>query len=150
MRTKLRFSQEQFGRLFDLSKSNINSYENGTIPQTLKFIEIMDYYDLDPSKFIHLDMEKHSVKRDNVVRDVEIEALSQMENLDLSLKGELFQTSIPVDNLSADEMREALQKQYQAKLLLIREYLKLKNENKEIQDKYIKLLESVMKDQSPS
>jgi transcriptional regulator with XRE-family HTH domain len=150
LRTKLRFSQEQFGRLFDLSKSNINSYENGTIPQTLKFIEIMDYYDLDPSKFIHLDMEKHSVKRDNVVRDVEIEALSQMENLDLSLKGELFQTSIPVDNLSADEMREALQKQYQAKLLLIREYLKLKNENKEIQDKYIKLLESVMKDQSPS
>ena len=150
MRTKLRFSQEQFGRLFDLSKSNINSYENGTIPQTLKFIEIMDYYDLDPSKFIHLDMEKHSVKRDNVIRDVEIEALSQMENLDLSLKGELFQTSIPVDDLSADEMKEILEKQYQAKLLLIREYLKLKNENKEIQDKYIKLLESVMKDQTPS
>ena len=150
MRTKLRFSQEQFGRLFDLSKSNINSYENGTIPQTLKFIEIMDYYDLDPSKFIHLDMEKHSVKRDNVIRDVEIEALSQMENLDLSLKGELFQTSIPVDDLSADEMKEILEKQYQAKLLLIREYLKLKNQNKEIQDKYIKLLESVMKDQTPS
>ena len=150
MRTKLRFSQEQFGRLFDLSKSNINSYENGTIPQTLKFIEIMDYYDLDPSKFIHLDMEKHSVKRDNVIRDVEIEALSQMENLDLSLKGELFQTSIPVDDLSADEMKEILEKQYQAKLLLIREYLRLKNENKEIQDKYIKLLESVMKDQTPS
>jgi len=134
LRTKNGFSQEQFARMFGLSKSNINSYENGVLPKIEKFIQIMDFYELDPSKFLKLDLAKHSLTRTKDFSDESEEELSQKVDdwLDADMANKMqFEF---LENLSKDEMKELYMKQYRIKEDLLKENLELKA-------RYIKLLE---------
>ena len=136
LRSKNGFSQEQFARLFGLSKSNINSYENGAFPKIEMYIQIMDYFEFDPSKFLKLDMEQHSVSRAKNASNEEKDAEALSETLDNWVKGsepDKLQFQF-LENLTNDEIKALYIKQYRAKEEILKENLELKA-------KYIKLLE---------
>ncbi|MEO9870332.1 MAG: helix-turn-helix transcriptional regulator [Ekhidna sp.] len=133
LRTKNGFSQEEFARMFSLSKSNINSYESGTFPKIETYIQMMDYYDLDPSKFINLDMEKHSLRRsDDSSKDDE--KLSQTIDAWVDQGISVDNQFGFLENLSKDDIKKLYIKQFKAKEDLLKE-------NLELNSKYIKLLE---------
>ncbi len=129
-------SQEQFGRLFHLSKSNVNSYEGGVLPKLEKYLEIMDYFKLDPSKFMRLDMSKHSVFRKEESKSSQHTEEERSKQID-SWVDEGVAEHIRyqyLDELSKEEMRRMFIQQKQVNQDLLRENLELK-------DKYIGLLE---------
>lgn len=150
LRNSLKLSQEQFGKTFGLSTSNIKSYEAGTVPPTLKFLEMMNHYDLDPSKFVHLDMEKHSVKRAVSGFDEGQEAVYRSKVFDLWLEDDVIEKSQfdYLDGLPLEEVKALHLKQHKAKQLLLKEILELKDEYKALSQKYTQLLESTASDQT--
>lgn len=128
-------SQEQLARLFDLTKSNINSYENGAFPKIEMFLQIMDHFKLDPRKFVLLDMEKHSVLLKDSERQ-EDEEEKESHKLDKMLENGLVesQTFQYLEDISVDELKKLYRKQYRSKELLLKELMETK-------EKYLKLLE---------
>ena len=133
LRAELQLSQVEFGLLFGLSKSNINSYENGAFPKLEMFISIMDHFNLDPSKFVKLDMERHQVYRDHEAGSDELK--------------------VPGDDFVASAVAEADQFRYLegfAEQQLKATYIKvfrmkesLLKENVDLKEKYISLLEAM-------
>ncbi|MFY0689130.1 MAG: helix-turn-helix transcriptional regulator [Cyclobacteriaceae bacterium] len=71
LRKRLDYTSDQFGALFDLSGSNIRSYEKGANPKLQVYLDMMKHYGLDPEKFCDLDMELHDVSRGAVPSDTE-------------------------------------------------------------------------------
>ncbi|MEO1049865.1 MAG: helix-turn-helix transcriptional regulator [Bacteroidota bacterium] len=62
LRTSQKFSQAQFGKLFNVKRELIESLENkGTKPDTGLLIEICKYFNLDLERFYTLDMTLHDV-----------------------------------------------------------------------------------------
>ena len=131
LRADFDLSQEKFARLFDLSQSNVKSYERGVFPKPEKFIEIMDHFSLDPSKFISCDMERQSVYRDTVVNEQ-----SRDQILDNYVNSGLSETDKFrfYDDFTIDQLKELLIKTTTTKEQLLKENLDLK-------EKYIQLLE---------
>ena len=135
LRNEAQLSQVDFGLLFGLSKSNINSYENGIFPKLEMFIRIMDHFQLDPSKFIWLDMTLHHVYRSEV-------PVLPLEN-----------TSNDVINGDFDPMQGQFQNLRDYPIAqLIEMYQRvsqsreqLRQENGLLKDKYIALLETTLK-----
>ena len=130
-------SQEQFGRLFHLSKSNVNSYEGGALPKLEKYLEIMDYFKLDPSKFMRLDMSKYSVFRKDDTKPTQESEEERSKQIDSWIdEGVAEHVRYQyLEGLNKEEIRRLYIQQKQVNQDLLRENLELK-------DKYIRLLES--------
>ena len=136
LRTQHNLSQDGFGRLFDLSKSNVKSYEGGAFPKLEKFIQIMDHFGLDPSKFVLLDMETQSVRREregNEPRDEEIKRFVASGLTDEDQYKYL-------DDFTPEQLKEIFIKTSKAKEGLLQENLAIK-------DKYMALLEKIQEQQ---
>lgn len=131
LRTQLNLSQEAFGLLFDLSKSNVKSYESGFFPKLEKFIQIMDHFALDPSKFILLDMETESVRRSDQSTDDSREEMINRFVTSGVAKQDQFKY---LDDFTPAQLKDLLIKTTQAKEELLKENLSIK-------DKYTALLE---------
>ena len=123
-------SQNQFGRLFGLSKENVKSYESGTVPKIEKYFQIMQHYGLDPVMFLERDMETHSVLIGPNDAQDRNKVLSSWVSDDVS-KNARFEH---LNNLSSDEIIELYLSLVESKELLLKENLELK-------DKYLKLVE---------
>ena len=96
---ELNISQEEFGSLFDLTHANIRSYENSTDPKLGKFIEMMNYFNLNPIRFTRLDMTKH-----NVFTNKSEEVLTQKSENDSNRFSFL-------SNMEKEEIKDAFVKQ---------------------------------------
>lgn len=129
--------------MFGLSKSNINSYENGALPKLDVFIQIMEDFELDASKFVLLDMTKHSVGKDATVSNDDKKAEMRSKELDRWIASETPEKVQQdyLSTLSMEEIRAIHIKQQQVKQELLKENLELKDENKMLKDRYIALLE---------
>ncbi len=136
LRAENNLSQVEFGTLFNLSKSNINSYENGAFPKLEKFIQMMDYFNLDPSKFVTLDMERSSVLRNEDSDDKDRSAVHD-EFIDSGVvTADQFQY---LQGYSKEQITEIYVKLYKTKERLLKE-------NTDLKEKYIELLEKNQKE----
>ena len=132
LRAELQLSQVEFGLLFDLSKSNINSYENGAFPKMEMFIGMMDHFNLDPSKFVTLDMTRHAVYRDH-----------DAESTDMSILHDHFVQSAVSEADQFRYLKDFSKKQLRAIFIKVfRTKESLLKENLDLKEKYIALLES--------
>ena len=122
--------------LFNLSKSNINSYENGAFPKLEKFIRMMDHFNLDPSKFITLDMERSSVLRSDEADEKDRSAVHD-DFIDSGVAtADQFQY---LEKFSKEQITEIYIKLYKTKERLLKE-------NTDLKEKYIELLEKNQKE----
>ncbi|MEM9339921.1 MAG: helix-turn-helix transcriptional regulator [Bacteroidota bacterium] len=137
LRKERSLSQEQLAAFFGLSKSNINSYENGAMPKIEMFIQMMDFFRFDPSKFIQLDMEKHSVSRDVDLSEEEKEAQEKDLQYDELVRKhtEDDRRFHYLDQLSVQELKEMYIDLFKSRELVIKE-------NMEVKAKCIDLLEN--------
>lgn len=120
--------------MFGLTRPNIQSYEDGTIPKLEKYFEITKYFKLDPVRFFELDMEKYTVDTDGTTPD-DMDAENRSKLLDAWFRNdEMDIAQHQLDKLTFDELKAIHIKQYGAKQQLLRE-------NFELKEKYIKLLE---------
>ena len=135
LRAENNLSQVEFGLLFGLSKSNINSYENGAFPKLEKFIQMMDYFNLDPSKFVTQDMERSSVSRGDETEGEERSTVhDQFVESGVSTTDQ-FQY---LEGYSKEQIAEIYIKLYKTKERLLKE-------NTDLKEKYIELLEKNQK-----
>ncbi|MDW3195474.1 MAG: helix-turn-helix transcriptional regulator [Cytophagales bacterium] len=139
------YTQGAFATLLGLTRSNINSYESGNYPKLETFIRIMDHFNLDPSKFVNLDMEKASVQRSDQEGDGDRGAV-----IDLFFQGDLNKTDQfqYLDEYSEKDLKELLIESLLAKQILVKENMRLKelniktsSKNGDLSEKYIALLE---------
>ena len=136
LRAENKLSQVEFGMLFNLSKSNINSYENGAFPKLEKFIRMMDHFNLDPSKFITLDMERSSVLRSDEADEKDRSAVHD-DFIDSGVAtADQFQY---LEKFSKEQITEIYIKLYKTKERLLKE-------NTDLKEKYIELLEKNQKE----
>lgn len=133
LRAELQLSQVEFGLLFGLSKSNINSYENGAFPKLEMFISIMDHFSLDPSKFVNLDMERHRVYRDHEAKSADLRSLH--DDFVASAVSERDQFRY-LEDFTEPQLKAVYIKVFRTKENLLKEHLDLK-------EKYISLLEAM-------
>ncbi|MFY0599702.1 MAG: helix-turn-helix transcriptional regulator [Cyclobacteriaceae bacterium] len=127
LRAECGLNQEAFGRLFDLTKQNINSYENtSSLPKLIKYLEITDHFNLDPDRFVKFDMTKHDVHREAKVTDSE----NDSEKLD-----EWFQPIVTdtekfkyLNDLEASELRKLYVKLSNINSSILKENLELKSQ----------------------
>jgi len=143
LRARMSLSQDQFAKTFGLSKSNVNSYENGAFPKIEVFIRIMNYFNLDPSKFIELDMEKHAVERSEGTpqeKVAEEELSKKMDRWFEDGTSEAIKFQF-LETLTPDEIKSLYIKQYRTKEEVIKENIQLK-------EKYLKLLEKAYEKRS--
>ncbi len=133
LRAELQLSQVEFGLLFGLSKSNINSYENSAFPKLEMFISIMDHFNLDPSKFVNLDMQRHQVYRDHEAESDDLKALH--DDFVASAISEKDQFRY-LEDFSEQQLKSIYIKVFRTKESLLKENLDLK-------EKYISLLEAM-------
>ena len=136
LRAENKLSQVEFGLLFDLSKSNINSYENGAFPKLEKYIQIMDHFQLDPSKFVKVDMELETVRRTKPG-----DTPSREEVLNSYVRSGVPESDQfrYLDNFSLDQIKEVYIRLFRTKEQLLKE-------NTELKEKYIEVLEKGQKD----
>lgn len=135
LRAENNLSQVEFGLLFGLSKSNINSYENGAFPKLEKYIQMMDHFNLDPSKFVTQDMERSSVLRSDDVGDKDRSAVHD-EFIDCGVATtDQFQY---LRGYTKEQITEIYIKLYKTKERLLKE-------NTDLKEKYIELLEKNQK-----
>jgi len=123
--------------LFHLSKSNVNSYEGGALPKLEKYLEIMDYFKLDPSKFMRLDMSKYSVFRKDDSKPAQVSEEERSKQIDSWIdEGVAEHVRYQyLEELSKEDIRRLYIQQKQVNQDLLRENLEMK-------DKYIRLLET--------
>lgn len=135
LRAENNLSQVEFGLLFGLSKSNINSYENGAFPKLEKFIQMMDYFNLDPSKFVTQDMERSSVSRGDETEGEERSTVHDQFVESGVSTADQFQY---LEGYSKEQIAEIYIKLYKTKERLLKE-------NTDLKEKYIELLEKNQK-----
>ncbi|MDW3197472.1 MAG: helix-turn-helix transcriptional regulator [Cytophagales bacterium] len=135
LRAENNLSQVEFGLLFGLSKSNINSYENGAFPKLEKFIQMMDYFNLDPSKFVTQDMERSSVSRGD---ETEGEERSMVHDQFVESGVSTADQFQYLEGYSKEQIAEIYIKLYKTKERLLKE-------NTDLKEKYIELLEKNQK-----
>lgn len=107
------------------------------MPKIEMFIQMMDFFRFDPSKFIQLDMEKHSVSRDVDLSEEEKEAQEKDLQYDELVRKhtEDDRRFHYLDQLSVQELKEMYIDLFKSRELVIKE-------NMEVKAKCIDLLEN--------
>ena len=107
---------------------------------SLASLQMMDFFELDPSRFIHLDMEQHSVARDKTTNDDELQAEEQSRKYDQYIESQVEDERQfkYLDDLSKDELKKLYIKLFHSKELVLKE-------NMEVKAKYMSFLEKATK-----
>lgn len=128
-------NQEQFARLFFLNKANVQSYEISTFPKIEKYLEIVEYFEIDAVKFVQCDMTKVSVfKAVDAKQEEEVTAAKIDRWTDPHIANhDQFQY---VNDLSVEELKSM----YVRHSITIKE---LMHDNLTLKEKYIQLLEKI-------
>ncbi|MEO1053828.1 MAG: hypothetical protein AAFX87_24535 [Bacteroidota bacterium] len=71
-------SMSAFGKVFELTKGQVDSYEKSSQPKIEKYLEILNHFKIDPEKFATLDMRVHNVFKNNDMQ--EEDSLSNAKN----------------------------------------------------------------------